>query len=76
MNAISHWMDGGVPRLLLLSFSQVGQQVSARIPSDPIRAMPGYYLLFAMVDDIPSVGRIVVVDDASASVAYLPMLTK
>lgn len=63
MNAISHWMDGGVPRLLHLNFTQAGGQVSAQIPDDPVTAPMGYYLLFALVDDIPSAGRIVVIDD-------------
>ena len=62
MNAISHWMDGGVPRLLQLNFTQAGGQVSAQIPDDPVTAPVGYYLLFAMVDDIPSIGRIVVIN--------------
>jgi hypothetical protein len=62
MNAISHWMDGGVPRLLRLDFTQAGGQVRAQIPDDPVTAPVGYYLLFALVDDIPSAGRIVVID--------------
>jgi len=58
-NAITHWMDGGVPRHLSLSFTQNGSTVTAQIPADPVVAMPGFYLLFAMVDDIPSEGLIV-----------------
>jgi hypothetical protein len=65
MNAMSHWMNGGVPRLLSLNFTQVGGQVSAQIPNDLLIALAGYYLLFAMVDDIPSVGRIVAIDAPS-----------
>ena len=40
-------------------FSQAGGEVTAIIPSDEAFALPGWYLLFAMVDDIPSEGRIV-----------------
>lgn len=70
LNAMSHWMNGGVPRLLQLSFTQAGAQVTAEIPTDPLVAPLGYYLLFAMVDDIPSVGRIVAID--SMMETYLP----
>jgi hypothetical protein len=73
MNAISHWMDGGVPRLLRLDFTQVGAQVSAQIPADSLRAPAGYYLLFVLVDDIPSVGRIVAID---AETLYLPLVRR
>jgi hypothetical protein len=73
MNAISHWMDGGVPRLLRLGFTQAGGLVSAQIPDDPVTAPVGYYLLFALVDDIPSAGRIVAID--STVQADLPSVT-
>jgi hypothetical protein len=73
MNAISHWMDGGVPRLLDLSFTQSGGRVSAQIPDNPVTAPVGYYLLFALVDDIPSAGRIVAID--STVQADLPSVT-
>lgn len=59
MNAITHFLDAGVPRLLDLPFSQQGSQVVVQIPTDPVRVMAGYYLLFALVDDIPSNGTIV-----------------
>ncbi len=52
-------MDGGVPRLLNLPFSHVEGKVTAQIPASAVVAMAGYYLLFALVDDIPSAGRIV-----------------
>jgi hypothetical protein len=38
-----------------------------------VTAPVGYYLLFALVDDIPSIGRIVVID--STVQADLPSLT-
>lgn len=57
--AVTHWMDGGVPRLLQLDLVQEGSEVRATIPADPVRAPLGYYLLFLMVDDIPSEGVVV-----------------
>jgi hypothetical protein len=74
LNAMSHWMNGGVPRLLSLNFTQVGAQVTAEIPGDPLVAPVGYYLLFAMVDDIPSVGQIVAID--STTEAYMPLVRR
>ncbi len=61
-SAVTHWVDGGVPRLLRLPFTQVGDTVEGTVPVDSNVAPVGFYILFAMVDDIPSVGRIVRVD--------------
>jgi len=36
-----------------------GATAIAQIPTDPAVAMAGYYILFVMVDDIPSNGKIV-----------------
>src|SRR5262249_22598277 len=58
-NAVTHWMDGGVPRLVRLSFEQVGTDLRAQLPTDPAQLPSGQYLLFVMVDDIPSQGQIV-----------------
>ena len=33
--------------------------MTADLPSEPNRAMLGYYILFAMDDDIPSFGQII-----------------
>src|SRR5205814_8445957 len=57
--ATTHWIDGGTQRYLPLTFTQTGSTVQATVPSDTIKALRGYYLLFAMVDDIPSVAKIV-----------------
>ncbi len=57
--AVTHWVDGGPQRSLSLDFTQNGVLISAAVPVDPARALAGYYILFAMVDDVPSVGRIV-----------------
>jgi len=72
MNAMSHWVDGRAGRPLHLTFAQVGSQLSAQIPADLVVAPPGYYLLFAMVDDIRSECRIVAAGYPDAS--YLPAI--
>jgi hypothetical protein len=65
--AVTHWVDGGIPRLLSLSFTQKGTTVNVDVPVDPIAAPAGYYLMFALVDDIPSEGVIVRVLGASTA---------
>lgn len=62
--ATTHFMDSGNERLLRLPFTRSGGQIEARVPADPAVAPAGFYLLFALVDDVPSVGRIVRVDPA------------
>jgi hypothetical protein len=55
----THWIDGGIPRRLALSVSQQGSTVTATLPANPNTLPLGYYMMFAMVDDIPSVARII-----------------
>ena len=55
----THWVDAGVPRRLVLPVTQTGNSVRATLPTDSNVLPLGHYVLFAMVDDIPSVGRIV-----------------
>ncbi len=57
--ATTHFMDSGNGRYLKLDFVQNGDQITATVPGDPVRSVFGYYLLFAMVDDIPSLGVVV-----------------
>jgi Domain of unknown function (DUF1929)/Carboxypeptidase regulatory-like domain len=57
--ATTHFMDSGNGRYLELEFTQAGDQITATVPADPLRSMYGYYTLFVMVDDIPSIGRVV-----------------
>jgi hypothetical protein len=57
--ASTHFMDSGSGRYLNLEFAQVGSRVTARIPSAPDSVPIGHYILYAMVDDIPSKGAIV-----------------
>ncbi len=58
-NAVTHWMEGGVPRLVRPTFTIAGGELQVSLPSDPNALPSGYYNLFVMVDDIPSEGRIV-----------------
>lgn len=62
--ATTHYVDGAVPRRLALAFSQNGNQVTARVPTSPVAAPQGHYILFVMVDDVPSDGRLVRIDPA------------
>ena len=55
----THWVDGGVPRRLVLPVQQSGIAVTCTLPTDPDLLPVGHYFLFAMVDDIPSVAAIV-----------------
>jgi Domain of unknown function (DUF1929)/Carboxypeptidase regulatory-like domain len=57
--ASTHFMDSGSGRYLELEFTQVGSRVMARVPSAPDSVPVGHYILYAMVDDIPSKGVIV-----------------
>jgi hypothetical protein len=58
-SAQTHFMESGPGRYLSLAFTQQGDRVDAAIPTEPALAIPGYYLLFALVDDIPSEGILV-----------------
>ena len=60
----THWVDAGVPRRLVLPVAQTGTQVEIVLPDDPNVLPLGHYMLFAMVDDIPSNGVIVQVLEA------------
>lgn len=59
VSAATHWVDGGISRYLSLPFVQSGEQIAFGVPSDSNTVPLGYYMLFVLVDDIPSVGRIV-----------------
>ena len=62
LQSVTHFMNTGNNRYLDLDFSQMGSTVSAQVPTDSLAALPGYYLLFAMVDDIPSVAKIIKIE--------------
>ncbi len=65
MQAVTHYVDGAVPRRLALEFEQRGGVLDARVPAAQLAAPSGWYLLFVMVDDVPSIGRIVFVPAAA-----------
>lgn len=62
---VTHWVSGGIPRRLELDVTQTGNQASVALPTDTNVLPLGWYMLFAMVDDIPSVAQIVNVVDTS-----------
>ncbi len=59
---VTHFMNSGNGRCLELDFTQTGKEVSAVFPNDSLRLMPGWYMLFGMVNDIPSVAQIVKIE--------------
>jgi|OM-RGC.v1.000732619 hypothetical protein len=59
LQSVTHFMNTGNNRFLELDFSQVENMVTAQVPLDSMAALSGYYMLFAMVDDIPSIARII-----------------
>jgi len=60
--ATTHYVDGAVPRIVALPFKQTGNLLEAKAPASALAAPEGYYLLFVMVDDVPSIGRVVRLD--------------
>ncbi|MFO0982463.1 MAG: galactose oxidase-like domain-containing protein [Planctomycetota bacterium] len=50
----THWVDGGIRAGSSLAVSQDGTSASVVVPADPVRVPLGWYMLFGMVDDIPS----------------------
>lgn len=53
-SAHTHWVDGGIPRRLVLPVRQNAGEITVTIPRDSNMIPLGHYMLFAMVDDIPS----------------------
>ncbi len=56
---VTHFMNSGTNRYLSLPFEQSGNHISTILPTDSVKLIPGYYMLFIMVDDIPSIGQII-----------------
>lgn len=56
--AVTHFMNTGIARFLELPFTQSGDTIHAVLPKDNVELPIGYYILFAMTDDVPSVGKI------------------
>lgn len=72
--ATTHWVDGGPQRYLSLNFAQNGSEVVATVPNDAVRALPGWYILTVLVDDVPSIGRMVRVTTAAPLAQQLPRI--
>jgi hypothetical protein len=68
----THWVDGGPQRYLSLDFVQNGSEVQALVSNDTVRFLAGWYLLFALVDDIPSIGKMVRITPAPAPTLRVP----
>jgi hypothetical protein len=62
----THWVDGGIPRRLVLPVEQQASTAAFVLPTNPNILPLGYYMAFAMVDDIPSVARIIAVTQQDA----------
>lgn len=56
---VTHMMNCGNNRFVELPFTQVGTQAVATLTTDALVLPDGFYLLTAMVDDIPSVSQII-----------------
>lgn len=70
--ATTHWVDGGPQRYLSLTFTQSGSEVVGTVPNDAVKAIPGWYILTVLVDDIPAIGRMVRVTAAPPAAQQLP----
>ncbi len=66
-NSVTHWADGGIPRVLSLPYQEQDGTLTVSIPANQNTAPVGYYMLFAMVDDIPSKGVIVRIASSTPS---------
>jgi hypothetical protein len=63
-SATTHFMESGNARCIEVPFTYQDGMIRATLSTDRNLLPIGYYELFVMVDDIPSVGRIVRVDRA------------
>ena len=62
LQSTTHWVDCGIPRRLEIGVQQTGSCAAITLPSDPDVLPLGWYMLFALVDDIPSEALILRVD--------------
>lgn len=69
--ATTHWVDGGINRRVVLPVTQTGSVVTVTLPSDSKILPTGHYMLFAMVDDIPSVARMIQVPNTISGTVTL-----
>ncbi len=62
LQSTTHWVDAGIPRRLELPPIQSSPSASFTLPVDPDLLPLGWYMLFGMVDDIPSIAQIIRID--------------
>ncbi len=59
-NAVNtHFMNSSSNRIIELDFTHTNGKVTANLPTDSLLLFEGFYMLFAMVDDIPSKAKII-----------------
>ena len=56
---VTHFMNSGNNRYLSLDYIQNEGHLTATLPIDSVKLIPGFYMLMIMVDDIPSEGKII-----------------
>jgi hypothetical protein len=61
-------MNSGNNRYLELPFNKTANQITAILPSDSVTLPDGFYMLFVMVDDIPSVAKIIHIQGSSLKI--------
>ena len=57
--SVTHFMNTGNNRFVHLNFNQSGNTILITLPNDSLIIPDGFYMLFAMVDDIPSVAKMI-----------------
>jgi hypothetical protein len=63
-NAVNtHFMNSSNNRFIELEYEQNNGKVTSLLPSYSLILFDGFYMLFAMVDDIPSIAEIIVVNN-------------
>ncbi len=58
-STVTHFMNSGNNRFVEVPFSQSGPKLTLQFPKDSLIMPDGYYMLFVMVDDVPSEAEIV-----------------
>ena len=61
--SVTHFMNSGNNRFLELSFSQNGNNLNVQLPADSVELPEGFYMLFVMVDDVPSIAEILKIEE-------------
>ena len=65
---LTHFMNSGNNRFLELDFIQTGNRIAALLPADSLHLLPGWYMLFGIVDDIPSTAQIIQIEHGQTAV--------